>query len=194
MWHDSFICVTWLSRTCDVTRLWVTEFPPTARRVLYGKDVECDVFTRLMHLCDMTRSYVGHDPFVRVTWLAYESPISRRLWKNLEWYVWYDWCTFVTWLVHMLDMTHSYMWSDSFTSHRVPANCGKQLEWCAWCTFVTCLVVIDMIISFVWNDVSRRHLVPVVWKGNYKRALSLRKRALSLRKRQIREMTHTCVK
>ena len=45
LWHDLFICVTWL-----------------------------------IHMCDMSRSYVWHDSFICVTWL-----------------------------IHMSDMTHSYL-------------------------------------------------------------------------------------
>jgi len=41
--------------------------------------------TWLIHMCDMTHSYVRHDSFICVTWL-----------------------------IHMCDMTHSYVWHDSF--------------------------------------------------------------------------------
>jgi len=41
--------------------------------------------TWLIHMCDMTHSYVWHDSFICVTWL-----------------------------IHMCDMTHSYVWHDSW--------------------------------------------------------------------------------
>jgi len=61
--------------------------------------------TRLIHMCAMTHSYVWQDSFICVTWLIH---------------VWHDsficvtWLihTFVTWLIHMCDMTH--VWHDSF--------------------------------------------------------------------------------
>ena len=40
MWHDSFICVTWLIHMCDMWRI------PT---------------------CDMTHSYAGHDSFIHMS-------------------------------------------------------------------------------------------------------------------------------
>ena len=41
----------------------------------------------LIHMCDVTHSYV-----------------------------WYDWFICVIWLIHMFDVTHSHVWHDSFTS------------------------------------------------------------------------------
>ena len=72
MWHDSFICVTWL-----------------------------------IHMCDITHSYVWHDSFICVTWLIHMCDITHA-------YVWHDSFICVTWLIHMCDMTHSYVWHDSF--------------------------------------------------------------------------------
>ena len=57
--------------------------------------------TWLIHMCDMTHSYVCHDSFICVTWLIHI-------------YVWHDSIICVTWLIHMSDMTHSYVWHDSF--------------------------------------------------------------------------------
>ena len=54
--------------------------------------------TWLIHICDMTHSYVWHDSFICVTW-----------------YVWHNSFISVTWLIHMCDTTHSYVWHDSFT-------------------------------------------------------------------------------
>ena len=69
VWHDPFICVTWLMHT------W------------------------LVHMRDVTRSYVWHDPFICVTWLIQ---------------VWRDSFIQVTLLIHKCGMTHSYAWRDSF--------------------------------------------------------------------------------
>ena len=55
VWHDSFMCVTWLGHMCDVTRsyVWLDSFICA---------------TWLVHLRDMTRSHVWHDSFICVTW------------------------------------------------------------------------------------------------------------------------------
>jgi len=48
IWHDSFICVTWLIHICDMTHSYVQQ----------------DLFvcvTWLIHIFDMTHSYVWHD-------------------------------------------------------------------------------------------------------------------------------------
>jgi len=51
VWHDSFICVTWLIHMCDMTHS-------------YG-------WHRLIHMCNMTDLSVRHDSLIRVTWLVY---------------------------------------------------------------------------------------------------------------------------
>ena len=54
VWHDSFIRVTWLIPTLDMTHSYVWH----------------DSFIRvtwLIHTCDMTHSYVWHNSFIRVT-------------------------------------------------------------------------------------------------------------------------------
>jgi len=82
MSHDSFICVTWLIHTCDMTHLYVWH----------------DSFIRvtwLIHMCDMTHSYVWHDSFICVTRIS--------LWALAM-------CpAHVTWLIYMCDTTHSYV-------------------------------------------------------------------------------------
>jgi len=63
--------------------------------------------TRLIHMCDVTRSYVWRDAFICVTWLVHMCDMTHS-------YVWHDAFICVTWLIHMCDMTHSYVWRDSF--------------------------------------------------------------------------------
>jgi len=62
MSRTTFICVTWLIRTCDMTHSYAT-WP--------------------IHMCDMTHSYVWHDSFIRVTWLIRMCDMSHS-------YVWHD--------------------------------------------------------------------------------------------------------
>ena len=56
VWHDSFICVTWLIYMCDMPHwnVWHDSFV---------------CVTWLICMCDMTHLYVLHDSFVCVTWL-----------------------------------------------------------------------------------------------------------------------------
>jgi len=60
VWHDAFICVTWLIHMCDMTHLCVT----------WPTHVWHDLFmcaTWLIHMCDMTHACVWHDSCIRMT-------------------------------------------------------------------------------------------------------------------------------
>ena len=84
--------------------------------------------TWLIHMCDMTHSYVWHDSFICVTWLIHvcymthlvrETVVTRVTWLNhlcdmTHSYEWHDSFICVTWLIHMCDMTHLYVWHDLF--------------------------------------------------------------------------------
>jgi len=62
---------------------------------------------RLVHMCDMTHSYVRHDSFICVTWLIHMCDMTRS-------YMWHVSFICATWLVHTCDMSHSYVRHDSF--------------------------------------------------------------------------------
>jgi len=85
VWHDSFICGTWLFHMWDMTHsyVWHDSFICVTWRI---------------HMCDMTHSYVWQDSFACVTHSC----------------AWHDTLICVTWPIHMCDMTHSYVWHDSF--------------------------------------------------------------------------------
>ena len=90
VWHDTFICVTWLIHMCDMTHSYVWH----------------DTFicvTWLIHICDMTHSYVWHDSFICVTWHIHMCDMTHS-------YVWHDAFICVTWLIHMCGVAHSYAW------------------------------------------------------------------------------------
>ena len=73
--------------------------------------------TWLIHMCDMTHSYVWHDSFICVTWLIHMCDMTHP-------YVWHDSFICVTYLIHMCATTRSqisYLW----TSH------GTH-EWVMW--------------------------------------------------------------
>ena len=111
VWHDSFtcvnqsdsfICMTWLMRS---------------RLVVSGSSS-----TRLIHMCDITRSCVWHDSFIGdgraagalpqdsficVTWLVHTCDTTHS-------YVSHGSFICVTWLIHTCDTTRSNMYCDSF--------------------------------------------------------------------------------
>jgi len=104
VWHDSFICVTWLIHMCGMTHSYV-----------WHDSFTC--VTWLIHMCDMTHSYATSGN-CGSTCLPTErgdgggSFLHTCVMTNSH--VWHDY-SHVTWLIHMCDMTRSYVWRDSFT-------------------------------------------------------------------------------
>jgi len=88
--------------------------------------------TWLIHVRDMTNSYLWHDPSIRVTWVIHMCGMT-------------DSC--VTWLIHVCDMTHSYVWHDSFM-------CVICLTYMPWRFRVQHLVlyICDMTHLYVWHE------------------------------------------
>ena len=125
VWHDSCTCVTWLIDTnliyqlpCSLTPLlvcravrictwdmthsyvWHDSFMWTWCKVCTTSALRCRCVIDL-------NSYVGHDLFIRATWLIYKCDMTNS-------YVWHVWFIFVAWFIYTYDMTHSYVWHDSF--------------------------------------------------------------------------------
>jgi len=107
VWHDSFICVTWLISICmcDMTHsyVWHDSF-------LYI------CVTWLIHMCGMTHSwmYVCHDSFICVTWplrciIIIMSVRRACTCDTIHLYVWHNSFTCVTWFIHMWAHVHSYV-------------------------------------------------------------------------------------
>ena len=77
----------------------------------------CDMaicVTWLVHMCDMTHSYVWHGSFICVNvcvWYGYMCDMTR----SYVWHVWHDSCICVTWLIHMCERMcepyHTYEWA-----------------------------------------------------------------------------------
>jgi len=72
--------------------------------------------TWLIHMCDMTQSYVWHDSFTCVTWLIHICDMTHHMCDMTHSHVCQDWCNlrrdsfiYVTWLIYMCDMAHSYV-------------------------------------------------------------------------------------
>jgi len=131
--HDSFICdvglidfvtylhVTWLFEMWLVTYSYITQdsFICDAWLIEF---VTCDIFTLTCApwLIGIWRIYVclTKDSFRCVTWLiriCFMHSIICVTWQvhmcdMTHSYVWHDSFICVTWLLHMCDMTHSYVW------------------------------------------------------------------------------------
>ena len=119
VWHDTFmcgtytfICVTWLIHTCDMTRLYVwkgearnlssllVHMRGTTHSYVWHDSFIC--LTWLIHMYDMTHSYVWHVSFICMTWLIHMGDMTRA-------HVWHDTCTCVTWHSYTRDMTHGHV-------------------------------------------------------------------------------------
>jgi len=106
--------------------------------------------TWLIHMCDVTHSYMWHDSFVRVTWRIRTCDMTTsyvwhdvficviwRIWcvqHESSTYVTWDWCICETWLIYTWDVTHLYVCHD-------------------WCICVTWLIhTCDVTHSYLWHD------------------------------------------
>jgi len=94
VWHDTFVCVTWLIHMRDMTHWYV-----------WHDSLIC--VTWLIRMRDVTHSYVWHDSFLRVPWLIHTCDMTH---SN----AWHDSFIRVTWLILTCATTHSYARHDSF--------------------------------------------------------------------------------
>jgi len=92
LWHDSFMCVTWLIHTriihtmiCNICGTWRI-FPGVIRD-------SCVCMTRLVYTYNITRLYVWHDSFICVMWLIKTCMIRTMC---------------ATWRIHKCVMTHAH--------------------------------------------------------------------------------------
>jgi len=152
--HDSLICVTWLTHTCDIThsyvwhnsRICVTWRIYTCTDAIIAKMsqlyirhlcVRHDSFTRIYiyschtHVIRMNESC--HTTFMRMTWFI----------KSCHW--WHD-CQSCHTLGSLMCMTHSYMWHD-YAYDMTHESC-HMYEW-----------VIHMSESSVWHDSFMSHVM-----------------------------------
>jgi len=148
--HDSFICVTWLIHTCDMTRdafMCVrcrakAEFQDIQYEL--WKHVSVPVTYNMNHgiwVWGRTCVCVWHDSSICVIWIIHmcymthlyvwrDSPICVRDMMQHELcniHLCHNSFTYVTWLIHMCDMTCSPVWHDSF----------KCVTWCIHVCYMT---------------------------------------------------------
>jgi len=97
-WHDSYIRVTWLTYTRDMTFLhtWLTH--------------SCIHVKWLMYMCDMTHIYVWPNWYSHVIWPFHTCGSLMYTCDTTNVYAWYDSYTRVTWLIYTRDMTLSHKW------------------------------------------------------------------------------------
>ena len=157
-WQISSTCVTCHIHMYDMTHVWHDAF------VCVCHDASICV-TWLIHICDMSQSYVWHD-----SWISY---MAHKLFMcNITHsYVRNDSSTCMTWPIHMCDMTRSYMWHDPFICVTYFWRLMGRISWISssisfWCnrflyTYVlwnicmrdmTHLCVCAMTRAYVWHD------------------------------------------
>ena len=182
VWHDAFMCVTWLIHVCDMTHscVWHDSFmcdmthESRVTYLIYTTQIWAMTYSRVWHDSLIyvpfatTHSYVWHDSFTCVT-------CSRRQRKDS--YVWHDSFMCVTWLIIMCDMTHLYVWHDSFICVTLPIH--------------KC----DMTHSYVWHDslISKKKAT----EDNKKIILDLQQMRSAMaefhKNRRVLSLTHTQV-
>jgi len=111
VWHDSFLCGTWLicmSNTfstnihrCIDVRMYIDRpnhsFHMCAMTHSYVRHDPIIRGIRLIHMCGMTHPYVRHDSFMCESWLIRMCDVTRLP-------------TCVTWLIHRHTRMYRYMY------------------------------------------------------------------------------------
>jgi len=117
VWHDSFLPVT--------LRIYIVD---------------------MIHMCDMTPSYV--------TWATGQR--TPQLHCTRPWGSWLDSRARMTWLIHVCDMTHSYAFHDAFICVTwLVYMCDTTPSYMHWATYINytaqSLEVRDMTQLYVWH-------------------------------------------
>ena len=95
VWHDSFICASWLVYMCNMTRSYVRH-----------DSFICAAW--LIRMCDMTHSYVRHDSFICATWLISMCDMTHSYVRH---------CSIICATCHMSNIwrtTHAYIQHDTY--------------------------------------------------------------------------------
>jgi len=140
--HDSFICRTWLIHTLDMTHSCVWHDSSTCATWLISmfshqpfahlhlhSHVWMSQDTHINESITMSPSHMSHITHGS----AMDGPCQHMYARDIRSHAF----TYIgTWLIHMCDMTHAYVWHDSFI-------CGTWL-----------IHTLDITQSHVWHDTS----------------------------------------
>jgi len=152
VWHDSFICVTWLIHMCDMTHsyVWQASFICGTWPICLCDVTFSYVWKWLIRWCDRTHSYVGHGAFIEEMWLIHMHDMACSMCVAClsRLHV----CVYMCVYVFMCDMTDSYVRHDSITA----AYRGAWLSHLSWHDSSTCVTRLihmwDMTCSYVFHD------------------------------------------
>jgi len=179
-WH-SFIRVTWLIHTCDVTHshMWHDSFTRSDMTHSYASCIQlvCHSFIdthslTLFHSCNVTHSNMWRDSVVpplsplpsRSAPYCWVTRLIHTKWHNATIRVvclmHTSGTTLIRWhsltLMHTCDVTHSHMWRDSVVPLLSPLP-SRSVPYCC----VTILIrTSDMTHSHVWHD----SFIRVAWR------------------------------
>jgi len=139
VWHDSFICVTWLIHICDMTRWYMWHDSLIYMTWLIHISVIWLVYSRMASKSNIsTKEWqwdasvytLRHDSFIRAISRIHMSDMTRlyqdgrqeqhtqererMMQRDASACMWHDSFIRATWLIRMCDVTHSYVRHDSF--------------------------------------------------------------------------------
>jgi len=122
VWHDSIKCVTWLIHMCDTTLSYVRHDSFMSTLITYATR-HCNTLQHAATRCNTLQHAVSPGRDLGSTLITFRSrlflkrrpaSLSAITWDMTHSYVWHDSFICVTWLIHMCDVTHLYVWHDSF--------------------------------------------------------------------------------
>jgi len=111
VWYDAWICVTWLICRSHTDASYT---PGVYDMTIYEWVMPHIWMSKDAHINGWCHAYewamsytMRHDPCIYVTWRIHIGNVTRS-------YTWHDSSICVTWHFHMYGITHLYMWHDVF--------------------------------------------------------------------------------
>jgi len=120
------IWIPYMSHVTYVYHIWIPPCTSQQRVAPSCHTYECETrieWTRRIHMCDMTYSYVWHDVFICVTWRIHMCDMTYS-------YVWHDVKTRnENWVKEIC-----HLWAHCNTQHDASHLYGTRVEWMRHCT------------------------------------------------------------